>query len=134
MIFVKSKRIRFETITFILIGIVCFCIEWCVYYSVFNFISDLIISKLVGIIVGTISAFILNTFITFKSKITKKNIFRYTLTYLITISINVIGNKYFVLFLYLYLDKLPSLFISFILFTGISSVMNFIAMKYWVYK
>ena len=123
-----------EIAKFIAIGGICFIIEWTVYYLTLQYSQSLIWSKLFGVIIGTAAAYILNSLFTFKTFMSWQRIMRYTVLYTCTITINVVMNKYTVLTIEQFIPRFYALFSSFVFYTLVSSVLNFIGIKLFVLK
>lgn len=97
------------------------------YYLLLNFL-DSSIAKGISFLTGTIVAFIINKYWTFEKK--EKSyieIIRFAILYSITLGVNVLTNK-------LVLDNSGIVILSFIIATGVSTVLNFIGQKFWVFK
>lgn len=98
-----------------------------IYYLLLNFL-DSYIAKGISFLAGTVVAFIINKYWTFEKK--EKSyieIIRFAILYSITLGVNVLTNK-------LVLDNSGIVMLSFIIATGVSTVLNFIGQKFWVFK
>ena len=90
------------------------------------------ISKALSYISGSIVAYLLNKYWTFTQlEKSKSEVIRFIILYLFSFGMNVISNKLLIQFTtgFEYSIQL-SLFIA----TGISTVINFIGQKFWVFK
>lgn len=87
------------------------------------------IAKGVSFILGSLVAFLINKYWTFETKpLRVQETFAFTVLYLSTLSINVAVNH-----LVLYVFPLM-LMLAFLMATATSTVLNFIGMKFWVFK
>ncbi len=87
------------------------------------------VAKGASFILGSIVAFLINKYWTFEAKPLKvQETFAFVVLYVSTLSINVAVNH-----LVLYTFPLM-LMLAFLMATGTSTVLNFIGMKFWVFK
>jgi putative flippase GtrA len=97
------------------------------YYIFLDYLSSNI-SKGISFLVGTIVAFVINKYWTFeKHDKSFKEIILFGILYGVTLVINVLTNK-------LVLDYTSIVLLSFLVATGVSTVLNFIGQKFWVFK
>jgi putative flippase GtrA len=97
------------------------------YYIFLDYLSSNI-SKGISFLVGTIVAFVINKYWTFeKHDKSFKEIILFGILYGATLVINVLTNK-------LVLDYTSIVLLSFLVATGVSTVLNFIGQKFWVFK
>lgn len=89
---------------------------------------DVSIAKSISFICGSIVGFIINKLWTFESKKFKKSeIGKYTILYSITAVINSVVNK-------VVLELLGIQIIAFLCATGISTILNFLGQKFFVFS
>ncbi len=112
---------------FLVAGLSAVCTDLITYYLLLNILPQ-DIAKSISFLLGTIVAFVINKYWTFE-KHTKsyKEIFQFLILYTITLCANVVTNK-------IILDYTSVIFLAFIVATGISTVLNFIGQKFWVFK
>ncbi|MCA1010079.1 GtrA family protein [Halobacillus halophilus] len=112
---------------FLVTGVSAVLVDTLFYFLLIQVISTSL-SKMISFLCGTILAYILNKFWTFKKKAKSHiELFQYMGLYLSTLGINVASNM---LFLTLTSNKI----IAFVFATGISASLNFIGQKWWVFK
>jgi putative flippase GtrA len=120
---VKSK----EIIRFIVVGSVAVLIDFLIYNLCLNVFST-ILSKIISFISGSTIAFVANKWWTFGLKNNKsKEIIKFGLLYLFTMLLNTVTNN-------LIFNSIDDKNLSFIFATGLSSILNFLGQKYWVFK
>jgi len=120
----KTKK---ELKRFLVAGLSAVGTDLGIYYLLLNFL-DSYIAKGISFLSGTIVAFIINKYWTFEKK--EKSyieIIRFAILYSITLGVNVLTNK-------LVLDNSGIVILSFVIATGVSTVLNFIGQKFWVFK
>jgi putative flippase GtrA len=116
-----------ELLKFIVSGIIAVGTDLFFYYLLIETMNPNN-SKGISFIMGTVVAFILNKFWTFE-KVEKsfKEIMQFVILYGSTLFINVLINK-------IVLDFTSTILISFIIATGVSSILNFIGQKFWIFR
>lgn len=121
------NQIKRELNRFLFAGLSAVFSDLLIYYILLNFLnSDA--AKGISFLVGTVVAFILNKYWTFeKPKKSFKELVQFALLYSSTLGLNVITNK-------IMLSYTSIVFLSFFTATGVSTVLNFIGQKYWVFK
>jgi len=120
----KAKK---EIKRFFVAGISATTIDLIAYYFLLSFVSyDK--AKAVSFFLGTIVAFVINKYWTFeKHDKSYKELIMFGVLYATTLGANVITNK-------IILENTKIVFLSFLIATGISTVLNFIGQKWWVFK
>jgi putative flippase GtrA len=92
-----------------------------------NFLSH-DVAKAISFFLGTIVAFIINKYWTFeKHEKSYKEIVQFTILYSLTLGANVITNKFVLI-------QIDSILFAFLVATGVSTVLNFLGQKFWVFK
>lgn len=125
--------IKRELSIFLVVGVLTVLIDYLIYGSlVWTQFLTVDIAKGISFVFGTIFAYFVNKFWTFGHKRhAKGGVWRFSMLYATTLLTNVIVNA-------LALNTLASLSwavqISFLMATFISAAMNFIGMKYFVFK
>jgi len=86
------------------------------------------VAKGVSFFLGTIVAYIINKYWTFeKHDKSYREIGKFAVLYTLTLGANVLTNR-------LVLDSGTPVFFAFLLATGVSTVLNFIGQKWWVFQ
>ena len=126
---VKSlKQLKY----FLVIGLITVSIDYLIYKSIAEIISNLIIAKSFGFAFGTIFSFIANRSITFNNKNHFwSHLSKFIILYLTTLILNVFVNSTSLEIFASYNFKVQ---ISFLFATIISALTNFVGMKYIVFK
>ncbi len=120
----KNKR---EIIRFIFAGFSAVGTDFVIYFILINVLSNSF-SKIISFVCGTIVAYLINKYWTFeKHKKSLIEMFKFFFLYLLTLSVNVITNKIF-------LNNFNLVYFSFLIATGISTILNFIGQKWWVFR
>jgi putative flippase GtrA len=121
------SQIKKELKRFLVAGISAVGTDLSTYYLLLNFL-DTNISKAISFLLGTIVAFIINKYWTFeKCEKSYKEIVKFGILYSFTLSANVMTNK-------IILDMFSITLVAFLIATGVSTVLNFIGQKWWVFK
>mgnify|MGYP005993621417 FL=1 len=120
----KSKK-QFKR--FLVAGSCAVATDLTTYYITINFLNyD--ISKTISFILGTVVAFIINKYWTFeKYEKSFKQIFHFSILYISTLFANIYTNR-------LILEITEFVFFAFIFATTVSTVLNFIGQKWWVFR
>lgn len=117
-----------ELLRFLVGGGSAVLVDYVVYKVLLSFCIDTAISKAISFICGSIVGFIINKLWTFESKkFSKSEIFKYTILYTITASINAWINN---IVLYLLSIQL----FAFLCATVVSTILNFLGQKFFVFK
>ncbi len=97
------------------------------YYLLLNTL-DHNFAKTISFLLGTVVAFLINKYWTFEKKEKSyKEIFQFGLLYMFTLGANVLVNK-------VVLDFTAIVFLAFLVATGVSTILNFLGQKFWVFK
>lgn len=112
---------------FIVCGVIAVAVDYGTYYLLNNYMGHNF-SKGISFLVGSIVAYLLNKFWTFESKVfIGKQLLRFLILYMTTLVINVLVNKGI-------LNLYNSMLFGFLCATGISTILNFLGQKFWVFK
>jgi len=121
------SQIKKELKRFLVAGISAVGTDLATYYILLNFFNT-DIAKTISFLLGTIVAFIINKYWTFeKHEKSYKEIVKFGLLYSATLGANVMTNK-------IVLDIFSITILSFLIATGVSTVLNFIGQKWWVFR
>jgi len=121
------SQIKKELKRFLVAGISAVGTDLATYYLLLNLL-DTDIAKATSFLLGTIVAFIINKYWTFeKHERSYTEIVKFGVLYSFTLGANVITNK-------IVLDIFSITLIAFLIATGVSTVLNFIGQKWWVFK
>ena len=128
----KIYKVRREAFLFIIIGILAVLIDISTYLLIVSLTKLITFSKFLSFILGACLSYYGNKTFTFEAKTKKITPFFFSVTYLISLLLNIIINNYSLsLFNYKnYFTILFSLFLS----TICSAIFNFIMMKFVVFK
>ena len=86
------------------------------------------IAKTISFFLGTLVAYTINKYWTFeKYEKSYKEVFQFGVLYSLTLFANVLTNHYV-------LNLTGIIFFSFLCATGLSTVLNFLGQKFWVFK
>jgi putative flippase GtrA len=120
----KSKK---EIKRFLIAGSGAVLTDFVTYYLMLNFLSHNI-AKTISFLLGTVVAFILNKYWTFENKQKSfKQIIQFLFLYMLTLTINIFTNSFV-------LNITGLVLLSFVIATGVSTILNFIGQKWWVFK
>ena len=112
---------------FLVAGISAVSVDLATYYLLLGFLAPAI-AKTISFIVGTIVAFIINKHWTFeKHERSYKEVVKFVLLYVSTLFANVTTNE-------IVLNQFHIVFLGFLVATSVSTVLNFIGQKWWVFR
>lgn len=121
------NQIKKEIKRFLVAGFSAVGTDLATYYILLNFFNT-DIAKAVSFFLGTIVAFIINKYWTFeKHEKSYTEIVKFGLLYSLTLGVNVMTNK-------IVLDMFSITILAFLIATGVSTVLNFIGQKWWVFR
>ena len=118
---------------FLAVGMITVCLDWGIYLALTNFFGvGVIFSKSLSFIIGTIFAFIANGRLVFQSDLAPINFLKHLVLYTFSLLANTLT---FALWgLKFSFDSLVILDASLLTATFLSTVINFIGMRFWVFK
>jgi len=121
------SKIKKELKRFLVAGVSAVSTDLIAYYILLNFLSP-DSAKAISFLLGTIVAFVINKYWTFeKHEKSYKEMVQFGVLYSLTLGVNVITNK-------VVLGYTEIVFLAFLIATGVSTVLNFIGQKWWVFK
>lgn len=121
------KKLKQQLLRFLITGSSAVIIDSLIYYLMLNMFSTEI-AKGISFICGAAFAFVLNSLWTFnRNKQVIEHLWRFFILYTVTLIINIMVNKGCLIILP---DQLK---LAFLAATGISTVLNFIGQKWWVF-
>ena len=129
---ILAKLLEYEVARFLIVGGTTVLIDLIYYFILIYMGFDTPLSKGVSFSVGAVFAYFANRNYTFQSSM--GGFFRFTvfiLLYLSTLAVNVVSNE---IVLKLTSQINGSLMISFLIATSLSATLNFVGMKYIVFK
>ena len=117
---------------FLIVGTLTVVVDYLSYRTIVWLGAGYALSKALGFISGTIFAYFANRHVTFGHVDHAPNsMYRFIALYLTTLGANVLVNQYV---LYLTNHSQLGVNIAFLFATGISATLNFLGMKYFVFK
>ena len=118
-----TKQIR----RFLIAGLSAVFTDLTSYYVMLNFFNN-DIAKTFSFLLGSLVAFFINKYWTFE-KFTKSfmELIKFGVLYASSLAANVISNS-------ILLDISEIIFLSFIIATGVSTIINFLGQKFWVFR
>ena len=121
------SKLKKELKRFLIAGFSAVGTDLVTYYILLNFLSH-DVAKAISFLLGTIVAFVINKYWTFEKHDKSYNeIVQFTILYGLTLGANVITNKFI-------LVQMDSVLFAFLVATGVSTVLNFLGQKFWVFK
>lgn len=124
--------IKREASIFLVVGLLTVLIDFCTYrLLLWSGMLDVATAKTIGFLTGTVFAYAANRMWTFRHTRSGGSIPRFVLLYACTLGINVSINS---AVLYLAGHSQAAIGAAFILATGCSAVLNFLGMKFFVFK
>ena len=121
------NQIKRELNKFLYAGLAAVGTDLLVYYLLLNLLSSEV-SKGISFMIGSVVAFIINKYWTFKKpEKSYKEMIQFGVLYSTTLGLNVMTNK-------IVLDYTSMVLVSFLVATGISTILNFVGQKWWVFN
>jgi len=121
------SKIKKELKRFLVAGVSAVSTDLTAYYILLNFLSP-DSAKAISFLLGTIVAFVINKYWTFeKHEKSYKEMVQFGVLYSLTLGVNVMTNK-------VVLGYTEIVFLAFLIATGVSTVLNFVGQKWWVFK
>ncbi|WP_321311691.1 GtrA family protein [Halarcobacter sp.] len=121
------SKLKKEVKRFLVAGFSAVGTDLATYYLLLNFFEH-DIAKTISFLLGTIVAFVINKYWTFeKHGKSYKEIVQFAILYTVTLGANVLTNK-------LVLEQTQIVLLAFLIATGVSTVLNFLGQKFWVFK
>ena len=121
------NQIKRELNKFLYAGLAAVGTDLLVYYLLLNLLSSEV-SKGISFMIGSLVAFIINKYWTFKKpEKSYKEMILFGVLYSTTLGLNVMTNK-------IVLDYTSMVLVSFLVATGISTILNFVGQKWWVFN
>ncbi len=125
--------IKRELVIFMIVGASTVLVDFITYRGLIDFqVMEVDMAKATGFLVGTLFAYFANRFWTFGQKSHKPgSAWRFSALYASTLGANVLINA---LALKLLADMASAFQLAFLLATGVSAALNFLGMKFFVFK
>lgn len=123
--------IKRELSIFLVVGCLTVALDFMVYRGLtYFFLCDIGLAKAIGFISGCIFAYFANRFWTFKQQSTRSgSLWRFALVYAVGLVANVLVNQGILLSW----DSPATLYVAFLVATGVSATLNFMGMKWFVF-
>ncbi len=118
---------------FLAVGMIAVCLDWGIFLALINFFGvGVVLSKSLSYIIGTIFAFIANGKLVFQSYLAPVNFLKHLALY----TFSLLANTLFFAFskLNFSFDSLTILGAALLTATFVSTVINFVGMRFWVFK
>ena len=125
--------IKREFAIFVIVGACTVLVDLMAYYSLIQFqLMEIDIAKAVGFLVGTLFAYFANRIWTFgHTSHAQGSLWRFFVLYSSTLITNVLVNS---LVLHLFINTMAAFQLAFLLATLTSACLNFLGMKFFVFK
>lgn len=133
-----KQQLHHELSRFIIIGVIATLADFLIYSFGHQYLPYAV-AKTFSFILGSCLAYFLNQRFTFKQENhQKKQVIRFSVLYVITMCVNVSMNSLSIAVLtkwivFPWLSHSAMLAIAFVFATGISTILNFIGQKFWVF-
>jgi len=137
------NKLKKELKRFLVAGLSAVGTDLITYYVLLNFFHQ-DISKAVSFLLGTVVAFVINKYWTFeKHEKSYQEMIKFGVLYSLTLVSNVMTNKMVLEYANIefveYINIVPVeyinlIFVAFLVATGVSTVLNFIGQKWWVFR
>jgi putative flippase GtrA len=125
-------RFRKQIRHFLIIGILTVLIDYAVYTLSRKLMMNTTQSKAFGFVSGTVFSFFANRNITFRNQDNVwRDLYKFLFLYIVTLLINISINNYL---MYFFLGFQYKIQLSFLFATLTSAFVNFMGMKYFVFK
>jgi putative flippase GtrA len=128
-----KNRILPELRKFLFIGTIAVCLDWGFYLTLTNFFGvEAVLAKVISYIIGTVFSFIANGRIVFQADLARANFLRHLLLYALSLLVNTLA--FGSLKSFFSSDSSTSLAAPLLTATFASTVINFVGMRFWVFK
>lgn len=128
-----TTKVRHQLSSFILGGLIAVTLDWCTFFVLIHFCGiSPNISKPISFLVGTVFAFYYNGIFSFQSNLGKSQFVRHLILYAFSMTINLTVFTLSMRFSPTFL--VPKSLLSLGLATSISTTINFVGMRNWVFK
>ena len=134
-----ARTIKRELGIFLIVGLLTVSIDFLSYHGLMYFkpfgLESISLAKGFGFMSGTVFAYFANRFWTFKLQTTDfSSLYRFAIVYIFGLASNIVVNHFAISWFSSPTIALDiTLFIAFILATGVSAALNFIGMKFFVF-
>jgi len=121
------SKIKKELKRFLVAGLSAVGTDLIAYFILLNFLSH-DVAKGTSFLLGTIVAYIINKYWTFeKHEKSYMEMMKFGVLYSITLGANVMTNN-------VVLEYTNIVFLAFLIATGVSTILNFLGQKWWVFR
>jgi putative flippase GtrA len=128
-----KNRISLELKKFLAVGMIAVSLDWGIYLALVNFFGlGAVPSKGLSYITGTVFAFIANGRLVFQSDLAPVNFLKHLLLYTFSLLSNTLAFAF--LKSNFYFDSPTILGAALLAATFVSTVINFMGMRFWVFK
>lgn len=119
-----------QFVRFCIIGLLCTCLNYGVFYLLCEATNiHYIVASAIGFISGTVVGYFLNKLWTFGVKKKKHGyVFKYFLVYTFSLVVGLVLLKFLVVYYHMQ-EKIAGLLII-----GVTTMINFVGSKYWIFK
>jgi len=125
---IKKSIFNKSVIRFLVVGCCCTALDFIIYILIVDYIGT-VLGKGISMICSMVMNYFLNKFWSFSAKTTKdkKELIRYVIAQAVNITVNVTVN--------VFLLNISSIkVLAFICATGIAMVVNYMLLRFWVFK
>ena len=120
---------------FVLVGCLAFSTDILIYFTLIQFSWSSIAAKAISFCFGFGVGYILNSFFTFNgSQLIKQEFYKYILVYSISLIVNILINEFILSLLEISPWSRYAFIIAVIFATTVSLFMNFLGLRYYVFK
>jgi putative flippase GtrA len=128
-----TTKVRHQLSSFILGGLIAVTLDWCTFFVLIHFCGiSPNISKLISFLVVTVFAFYYNGIFSFQSNLGKSQFVRHLILYTFSMTMNLTVFTLSMRFSPTFL--VPKSLLGLGLATSISTTINFVGMRNWVFK
>jgi putative flippase GtrA len=128
-----TTKVRHQLSSFILGGLIAVTLDWCTFFVLIHFCGiSPNISKPISFLVGTVFAFYYNGIFSFQSNLGKSQFVRHLILYTFSMTMNLTVFTLSMRFSPTFL--VPKSLLGLGLATSISTTINFVGMRNWVFK
>jgi len=137
-IIIGNNKLHSQLLYFIIIGVIATVFDF-VIYTALSSVLPYTISKSISFVLGSALAYLLNKFFTFKQPVhSTRELMRFISLYATTLVANVLVNAIALGQLPVFIGSLLTwetiIILAFIIATGVSTVLNFLGQKFWVFR
>jgi putative flippase GtrA len=127
-----SSNTKHEVLKFLIVGCSCVAVDYLTYLTLLHLGVKIPVAKMIGFLMGTTCTYFANRFWTFKARQStgRSTIGPFLVVYAASLSLNIgVNQGILIAFQFPYVIT-----VAFVIAAGLSAALNFVGMKFFVFK